>query len=115
MNPLETVPDFGPALPEIILAAGALVLVLVGAYRGERSSGLVNMGALALLVVALVAVLLLPEERVVTLGGSFIVDGFAKFMKVLMLIASASAIVLSTDFLRRERIDRFEYPILIVL
>jgi NADH-quinone oxidoreductase subunit N len=115
MNPLDTVPDFGPALPEIILAAGALVLVLVGAYRGERSSGLVNMGALALLVVALLAVLLLPEERVVTLGGSFIVDGFAKFMKVLMLIASASAIVLSTDFLRRERIDRFEYPILIVL
>src|SRR5215207_11686495 len=115
MNPLDIVPDFGPALPEIILAAGALVLVLVGAFRGERSSGLVNMGALALLVVAFFAVLLLPDDRAITLGGSFIVDGFAKFMKVLTLIASASAIILSTDFLRRERIDRFEYPILIVL
>jgi NADH-quinone oxidoreductase subunit N len=115
MNPLNIVPDFGPALPEIILAAGALILVLVGAFRGERSSGLVNMGALALLVIAFFAVLLLPEDRTITLGGSFIVDDFAKFMKVLMLLASASAIILSTDFLRRERIDRFEYPILIVL
>jgi NADH-quinone oxidoreductase subunit N len=44
-----------------------------------------------------------------------VVDGFAKFMKALTLIASASAIVMSTDFLRRERIERFEYPILILL
>ncbi len=80
MNPLDIVPDFAPALPEIILATGALILVLVGAFRGERSSGLVNMGALALLIVALFAVLLLPDDRAITLGGSFIVDGFAKFL-----------------------------------
>ncbi|HEY7385211.1 MAG TPA: NADH-quinone oxidoreductase subunit NuoN [Beijerinckiaceae bacterium] len=104
-----------PALPEIILAIGALILVLVGAYRGERSTALVNAGALALLVVALGAVFMLPEGRVTTFGGSFVVDGFAKFMKALTLIASASAIVMSTDFLRRERIERFEYPILILL
>ena len=104
-----------PALPEIILAIGALILILVGAYRGERSSPLVNAGALALLVVALGAVFILPEGRVTTFGGSFVIDGFAKFMKALTLIASASAIVMSTDFLRRERIERFEYPILILL
>ena len=111
-------PTFSPAFParpEIILAIGALILILVGAYRGERSSPLVNAGALALLVVALGAVFMLPEGRVTTFGGSFVVDGFAKFMKALTLIASASAIVMSTDFLRRERIERFEYPILIVL
>jgi NADH-quinone oxidoreductase subunit N len=66
-------------------------------------------------VVALGAVFMLPEGRVTTFGGSFVVDGFAKFMKALTLIASASAIVMSTDFLRRERIERFEYPILILL
>jgi NADH-quinone oxidoreductase subunit N len=108
-------PELSIILPEVILSVGALVLVLVGAFRGERSSPLVNAGALALLIVALAAVFMLPAEKAVTLGGSFIVDGFAKFMKTLTLIASASAIVLSTDFMRRARIDRFEYPILIVL
>jgi NADH-quinone oxidoreductase subunit N len=114
MQPVA-IPAFGPVLPEIILSAGALILILVGAYRGERASAAVNAGSLVLLVVALVAVLILPSERVTTLGGSFIVDGFAKFMKALTLLASGAAIIMSIDYLRRENIDRFEYPLLIVL
>src|SRR3712207_634874 len=109
MTPDLTLPAFSPALPEIILAAGALILVLVGAFQGERSAPLINLGALALLVVALLAVLLLPADPAVTFGGSFVVDGFAKFMKVLTLLASAAAIILSIDYARRERIERFEY------
>ena len=115
MNPIVTAPAFGPALPEIILAVGVLMLILFGAFRGERSAALVTIGALALLFVAFVAVLLLPTSRTVTMGGSFIVDGFAKYMKLLVLLGSAATIALSTDYLRREGIDRFEYPILILL
>ena len=58
---------------------------------------------------------MLPSERVETMGGSFVVDGFAKFMKALTLIASAGGVILSLDYMRREGISRFEYPILIVL
>jgi len=115
MNPALAIPSFGPALPEILLAAGALVLVLFGAIRGERSAEGMSIIALALLAVAFLAVLMLPSERVETMSGSFVVDGFAKFMKGLTLIASAAGIILSTDFMRREGINRFEYPILIVL
>ena len=115
MNPIVTAPAFGPALPEIILAAGVLMLILFGAFRGERSAALVTIGSLALLFVAFVAVLLLPTSRTVTMGGSFIVDGFAKYMKLLVLLGSAATIALSTDYLRREGTDRFEYPILILL
>jgi NADH-quinone oxidoreductase subunit N len=115
MNPIVTAPAFGPALPEIILAVGVLMLILFGAFRGERSAALVTIGSLALLFVAFVAVLLLPTSRTVTMGGSFIVDGFAKYMKLLVLLGSAATIALSTDYLRREGTDRFEYPILILL
>ncbi|SCY83892.1 NADH-quinone oxidoreductase subunit NuoN [Microvirga guangxiensis] len=115
MNPVLTIPDFAPVLPEIILAAGALVLVLFGAIRGERSGEGMNFIALALLAVAFVAVLMLPSERVETMGGSFVVDSFAKFMKSLTLLASAGGVILSMDYMRREGIYRFEYPILIVL
>jgi len=115
MNPIVTAPAFGPALPEIILAVGVLMLILFGSFRGERSAALVTIGSLALLFVAFVAVLLLPTSRTVTMGGSFIVDGFAKYMKLLVLLGSAATIALSTDYLRREGIDRFEYPILILL
>ena len=46
MNPALTIPAFGPVLPEIILAAGVLVLVLFGAFRGERSGDGMNIIAL---------------------------------------------------------------------
>ncbi|MGO4705462.1 NADH-quinone oxidoreductase subunit NuoN [Microvirga sp. 2MCAF38] len=115
MNNVFAIPSFAPALPEIILAAGVLVLVLVGALRGEKSAGTVNAIALALLAVAFVAVLMLPSGRVETMNGSFVVDGFAKFMKTLTLLGSIGGIILSADFMRREGIARFEYPILIVL
>jgi NADH-quinone oxidoreductase subunit N len=115
MNPAFEIPAFGPALPEIILAVGAILLVLVGAFRGERSTPIINAGALALLAVAFIALLLLPDGKAVTLGDAFVVDRFATFMKALALIGSAAAIVLSADYFRRERIDRFEFPILIVL
>jgi NADH-quinone oxidoreductase subunit N len=115
MIPAIAIPAFGPALPEIILSLGALALVLVGAWQGERSTRLVNLLALGLILLALVAVLMLPSGRVTTFSGSFVVDGFAKFMKVLALLGSGAAIVMSTDYLRREGIDRFEFGILIVL
>jgi len=115
MNPVFTAPAFAPAAPEIILAAGTLLLVLVGAFRGERSTGLVTAGALALLAVAAVAVMLMPTQRITTFNGALITDSFAKFFKVLTLIASGAGLVLARDFFRREGIDRFEFPILVLL
>ncbi|MCP8938283.1 NADH-quinone oxidoreductase subunit NuoN [Alsobacter sp. SYSU M60028] len=109
------VPAFGPALPEILLAVGALVLVLVGAIRGERSAASVSAGGLVLLLAALVVVAMQPAGKVVTFNGSFIVDGFARFMKVATLIGSIVTLAMSGEFLRGERTDRFEFPILVVL
>ena len=111
----RVLPALGPALPEIILSVGVLVLVLWGAFRGERSTESVSVGALVLMLLAFFTVLGLPTNRVATMGGVFIVDGFAKVMKALVLLGSIAAILLAQDFFRRERIDRFEYPILIVL
>src|SRR3712207_2230485 len=115
MNPALTIPAFGPMLPEILMAVGVLALVLFGAFRGERPGYGMSIIALALLAVTFVAVLMLPSERVETMAGSFVVDGFAKFMKALTLLASAGGVILSLDYMRREGISRFEYPILIVL
>ncbi|MFE1600087.1 NADH-quinone oxidoreductase subunit NuoN [Methylobacterium sp. ID0610] len=113
---LTVMPALGPALPELILAVGALVLILYGALRGERSTEGVTVGALIVLIVALFSVVSQPlGAKVTTFNGSFIVDGFARVMKVLTLLGSLAALLLARDLFARERIARFEYPILIVL
>src|SRR6202040_3022488 len=51
----------------------------------------------------------------VTFGGSFVVDPFARFLKLLPLTGSAGAILMSFDYLALEKQQKFEYPILILL
>ena len=107
--------DFGPALPEILLSIGVLALILVGAIRGNRANAFVGTASFILLVIALLAVGLTPPAKNATFGGAFISDDFARYMKALVLLASAATIGLSSDFMVRERFARFEYPILILL
>ena len=52
MNALAAVPSLTPALPEIILALGAMVLLMLGAFQGERATHTVNAAAFILLVIA---------------------------------------------------------------
>jgi NADH-quinone oxidoreductase subunit N len=109
------IPTLAPALPEITLALGAMVLLMFGAFSGEKSAPGVGMASFLLLVVAGVFVWLLPAGKTVAFGGSFVVDDFAKVLKILALIGSAGTILLARDYLRVEGIDKFEFPILILL
>jgi len=81
-------------LPELVLAAGAMVLLMLGAYRGQRATSLVTGLAICLLVLTGVLELMLPGGKLTTFGGSFIVDDFARFLKILALIGSVATLVL---------------------
>jgi NADH-quinone oxidoreductase subunit N len=62
-----------------------------------------------------VIVALLPAGKLVTFDGSFVVDGFARFLKLLALTGSAATILMSSHYLAAEKRQRFEYSILILL
>src|SRR6478735_1611641 len=105
-----------PVLPELVLAAGAMVLLMLGAYRdGEGTTKIVTALAVCLLVVTGVLELMLPAGKLTTFGGSFIVDDFARFLKILALIGSAVTLILSTEFLSDPSRRIFEFSILVLL
>src|ERR1700761_7628706 len=104
-----------PALPELVLAIGAMVLLMIGAYRGQQTTALVTVLAICLLVVVGVLELMLPAGKLTTFGGSFIVDGFARFLKIVALIGSAVTLILSREFLSDPSRRIFEYSILALL
>ena len=104
-----------PALPEIVLACGAMLLLMLGVFRGERSTGMVNVLALVLLIAVGALVCRLPPGKLSAFGGSFVVDDFARFLKLLTLIGSMGAILLSLDYMRTQKQQKFEYAILIAL
>src|SRR5579863_1246266 len=108
-----------PLLPEIVLGCGAMALLMMGVFQGGlpagRSGRLVDYAAIGLLAVAAIILLLLPAGTLTTFGGSFIVDDFARYLKILALLGSAAAIVMSLDYDEHARQQRFEYAVLILL
>jgi NADH-quinone oxidoreductase subunit N len=109
----EAFPDLVLIVPELILAIGAMALLMIGAFAGERSTPLVNALAVGVLLPAAAAIFSVPDG--VTMAGAFVVDGFARFMKVAAILGCAVAIVLALRFARLERFESFEFPILVVL
>ena len=60
----------GPVLPELLLAIGAMALLMLGAFRGERSTPVIQSTAIALLLVDAVVVLWLPAGTLTTSRSS---------------------------------------------
>jgi len=107
-------PDLVPALPEIFLACAGMALLMVGVFRGEGSTRLVSWLAVAAFAVTAVLLVAVTDGRSVTFNGLFVADGFGLYMKLLVLVGSALAVIVSQDYLEREDMARFEYPVLFV-
>jgi NADH-quinone oxidoreductase subunit N len=115
MNAAPTLTGLIPLLPELVLGVGAMALLMLGAFRGERTTAVTDVLSIVLLAIAGVIVVLLPAGKLTTFDGSFVVDDFARFLKILAILGSAAAILMSIDYDAREKQQRFEYSVLIVL
>ena len=109
-------PNLIPALPEIFLAVAAMLLLMTGVFsREEQGARTVGYGSVIVLFGVMIFVGLVTDGRVLTFGGAFITDPFAVFIKVMVLIAAAAAILMSRSYLEDHKINRFEFPVLVVL
>ncbi len=104
-----------PAFPEIFLAMAAMLFLMFGVFTKKDTTDSISVLCVISLVLAAVLVTMLPEEATSAFNGAFILDPFARLLKVLTYGASAVAIVMSMTFNRRLKIARFEFPILILL
>jgi NADH-quinone oxidoreductase subunit N len=114
MTDMVTTADIYPVLPELCLALMAMALLMYGVFRGDKSTGSCSWLAVLALVVTGVIMSLLPESAESAFRGQFIVDQFARFMKWLVLLGSALAVIMSMNYNAREEIERFEFPVLIL-
>ncbi len=116
MNQVTQIHDLMPLLPEIILACGAMIVLMGGVIEGERSAPAVNGWCIGVLVLVAYAIIAwVPAGRFVLFGGSFVVDDFSRYLKLLALTGSAGALMLSLDYLNAEKQQKFEYGVLVLL
>jgi len=106
--------DLAVARPEIFLALAAMALLMVGVFLGAGGQRLLSWLVILAIVVAAVLAMAGPEDRSLAFNGLFVADGFGAFAKFLIAIGAVLAVILSMDFNAREKIEPFEYPLLML-
>lgn len=118
MTAQQLLNDLGLIAPELILAIGALTLLMVGVFTKSdlKAARLVNTATIALFALAAVAAIwLAPAGGGIAFNGAFVLDDFALYAKAVVYLAGIASLLLAGKFLERENIARFEYPVLITL
>ncbi|MFO1154675.1 MAG: NADH-quinone oxidoreductase subunit NuoN [Rhodospirillales bacterium] len=121
--PLAELPDLIPAMPEIFLALTAMGLLLLGVFQREGDGTVViatsrlvqRLGLAALALTLLLVVTIASRGAGVAFGDMFVVDSFALFFKVMVLIAAGFSLLMAQDFLERVKMARFEFTVLVLL
>ncbi len=106
--------DLAVIRPELFVAIAAMVLLMFGAFRQKNSARFISWLSVGVLFVTGLLVLAGPAGTSLAFGSQFVVDDFAVFAKVLLILGAALALILAVPFNLREGIDQFEFPILIL-
>jgi NADH-quinone oxidoreductase subunit N len=114
MPPGIALSDFYYILPEMVLTAGALLVLVADVLlpRAKRAA----LGWVALLAIGATAVSLAPftSTHVEVANGLMAVDRFAVFFKIVFLIAAAITVLMSFHYLDVENAAPGEYYFLIL-
>ncbi len=112
---MATLSEYAPIFPETFIVLASFVLLMWGVYHRRQTGFTISVVSIFVLIGAALLIARHPPVSQELFNGAFVDDSFARFMKILTLAGSAFTLLLSFDYMRRERILRFEYPILILL
>jgi NADH-quinone oxidoreductase subunit N len=117
MNQVTQISALMPVLPEIVMACAAMLLLMVGVgiHQSARSARIVNGFCIAALATTGFIIATQAPGRAAMFGGSFVVDDYGRFLKLLAITGSGGALMLSLNWLTSERQQRFEYGVLFLL
>jgi NADH-quinone oxidoreductase subunit N len=103
--------DFLTILPELLLIGGGLILLMIGAFAGDKAARLANAIGAITLAAAIVAVARVPEAS--AFFDTFRADAFADYSKYLIFGAAIVSLLLAPRYFGEDGY-RVEYPFLII-
>ncbi len=103
--------DLAVILPELLLAVMGMVLLLWGAFRGNRDFGVITVAAALLMFAAAALAIVAPTGN--GFNSLFVNDAFARFSKVVIFAGSGVATLMALTF-SADTFRRFEMPVLMV-
>ena len=100
-------------LPELFISIAVMFLLMLGVFI-KKSFKIVNTLTIIILIFSIILVLNQPNEIMKIFDNSYIIDPFSTFMKVLTFIFCIFVLLISKDYIRNNRMEKIEYPIIIL-
>lgn len=108
--------DLIPLRPELAILLGAMGLLLIGAFRGNKVYSEIMVGAIGMILVVLICLMDgMNESTKYLFQNFFVLDGFSQYAKFLLLLSAGLVLALSHIWLARHKHPAFEYPVLVLL
>lgn len=107
--------QFSVTAPELILSLGALVLMLVAAWAGDKATRAITWASVALFLAAALSLCGPSGHAGSAFYGAISADAFGVFAKRLIYFAASVCIIIAPRWFNAQDRERAEYPILILL
>ncbi len=101
-------------LPEIFLSLSVFSILMIGVFKKNSFNLIFNLSSLIILITISI-ILTSPNSEEKIFLDSFIRDPFSNYFKILILLSSLFVLNSSKNFIIDNKLDKFEYPIIILL
>ncbi len=101
-------------LPEIFLSLSIFTILMLGVFIKKSFNIVFNLTSL-ILILTIAIILNNPNNEEKIFLDSFIRDSFSNYFKFLILISSLFILNVSKNFIIENNLNKFEYPIIILL
>ena len=105
--------NFNSILPEFILFISGMLLLMYGAFVKNKNSSNLNILTLLTIFIASISLLFVPDKSSIA-SGTFINSLLTKYIKLFILILAFLVIYISSNYLKKNQIYFFEYPVLLI-
>ena len=106
--------NFSIILPEIFLTLSVFSILMIGVFIKDSFNLVFNL-TLMIILITITIVLTSPSNKEKIFLDSFIRDAFSNYFKILILLSSLFVLNSSKKFIIDNKLDKFEYPIIILL
>ena len=101
-------------IPEIFLSLSTFSILMIGVFLKKSFNIIFNLSSL-IIIVTIAIIISSPNSEEKIFLESFTRDAFSNYFKVLILLSSLFVLSSSKNFIVENKLDKFEYPIIILL
>ena len=105
--------NFHSILPEFILFISGMLLLMYGAFVKNKNPSNLNILTLLTIFIASISLLFVPDKSSIA-SSTFINSLLTKYIKLFILILAFLVIYISSNYLKKNQIYFFEYPVLLI-